>query len=65
MSNNERLRAMVLVYQPELTHSVWQDVVSRHRTVKGLEKHLRKGVKDGKWWGWRIIRIEKEVLGNP
>ena len=58
------MRAMVLVYQPELTHSVWQDVISRHRTAKGLEKYLRKGVKDGKWWGWRIIRVEKEVLGD-
>jgi hypothetical protein len=56
-------RAMVLVFNPTLTHSVWQDLISRHRTVKGLEKHLRKGVRDGEWVGWRIIQVEKEVRG--
>ena len=60
----KKLRAMVLVFQPELTHSVWQDLISRHRTIEGLERHLRKGVRKGDWVGWRIIRVEKEMLGD-
>jgi hypothetical protein len=58
------LSAMVLVYVPELKHSVWQDVMIRSRTVSGLERRLRKGVKEGEWVAWRIIRIEKQVYGN-
>ena len=57
-------RAMVLIYQPELTHSVWVDLISQHRTEAGLEKHLRKGVKDGKWVGWMIIQVSKQALGD-
>ena len=57
-------RAMVLAYQPELTHSVWQDLISGHRTIESLESYLRKGVRDGRWVGWRIIQVEKEVLGD-
>ena len=57
-------RAMVLVYRHELTHSVWVDLISQHRTEAGLEKHLRKGVKDGDWLGWRIIYVSKQGVGN-
>jgi hypothetical protein len=57
-------QAMVLVYQPELTHSVWQDLMHHKRTLKGLEAALRKGVRDGEWVAWRLIHIEKEVYGN-
>lgn len=56
--------AMVLVYQPELTHSVWIDYESRHRSRGSLEKALRKGVKDGEWVAWRLVTIHKEVAGN-
>ena len=57
-------RAMVLVYEPLLTHSIWQDFKSLHRTQAGLEKELRRGVREGEWVAWRLIRIEKEVMGN-
>ena len=57
-------RAMVLIYRPELTHSVWVDLISQHRTEAGLEKHLRKGVKNGDWLGWRIIQVSKQGLGD-
>ena len=59
-----KLQAMVLIYQPELTHSVWVDLISQHRTEAGLEKHLRKGVKDGDWVGWMIIQVLKQALGD-
>ena len=56
--------AMVLVFQPELTHSVWQDFRCRARTQGGLERQLKDGVKRGEWVAWRLIRIEREVTGN-
>lgn len=56
--------SMVLVYQPELTHSVWVDHVTRARTVKGLERGLKQGVKDGRYVAWRLMRTENEVYGN-
>lgn len=57
-------RAMVLEYQPELTHSVWKDFCSHHRTRKGLEQRLKQGVKNGEWVAYRLMRIEKQVIGN-
>lgn len=57
-------RAMVLVYQPELTHSVWLDWISKHRTRKGMEQRLKQGVRNGEWVAWRLMHIEKEVMGN-
>lgn len=57
-------RAMVLEYQPELTHSVWKDFFSQHRTRKGLEQRLKQGVKNGEWVAYRLMRIETEVMGN-
>lgn len=67
--SNDTLRssspaAMVLVYQPELGCSVWQDYLSRARTIAGLERQLRRGVRCGYWVAWRLVRIEKEVMGN-
>lgn len=59
-----RLKAMVLVYKPELTHAVWQDFFSQHRTRENLERRMRLGVKQGEWSAWRLIRIEKEVMGD-
>ena len=56
--------AMVLVFEPALTHSVWQDFESRHRTLDGLEKRLKQGVKNGEWVAWRLITIHKEIMGN-
>lgn len=57
-------QAMVLVYQPELTHSVWQDLVIRTKWIELLEKRLREGTRKGEWVAWRIITIEKEAMGN-
>lgn len=57
-------RAMVLVYQPELSCSVWQDFECRARSIAGLERQLKQGVRCGDWVAWRLMRIEKEVMGN-
>lgn len=57
------MRAMVLTYIPELKHSMWCDFQSRHRSRDSLEKRLRKGVRDGEWFGWRIMDIQKQVIG--
>ena len=57
-------RSMVLVYQPELKCSVWIDYYSKAKTVAGLERQLRANVKNGNCVAWRLIRIEKEVMGN-
>ena len=64
MSKTEIPSAMVLVFQPALTCSVWQDFYSRARTTAGLEKLLKDGVKKGEWVAWRLIHIEKEVMGS-
>lgn len=63
MSGNRLPSAMVLVYQPALTCSVWQDFYSEARTRKGLERLLKNGVKNGEWVAWRLMHIEKEVMG--
>lgn len=61
----ERLPSvMVLVFYPELTHSVLVDYVSRARTRVGLVKSLTKQVRDGDYVGYRLIEIQKEVIGN-
>lgn len=54
---------MVLVFEPKQTHSVWHEFYSRARTVEGLVKQLRRGVKDGLHIGWRIYRREYEEIG--
>jgi hypothetical protein len=53
----------VLVYQPALTHSTWQDFECRAKTITGLERQLKAGVRDGRWVGWRIVTIHKTVMG--
>lgn len=60
----KRLSAMVLVYEPMLLHSHWQDFVSRCRTNETLKKQLRAGVKSGEWVAWRTIQIDEQVIGN-
>lgn len=61
---SEKLTAMVLTYEPRLTHSVWVDLVHRARTEKGLVRLLRRGVRSGEWVGWRLITIHADVLGD-
>lgn len=68
MSDN-KLRAMTLQYQPELTHSVWIDTYLSDEndcrlSEAELIEQLKQGVRDGKWVGWRLIYIEQEVMGN-
>lgn len=63
------LHAMTLQYQPELTHSVWVDTyLSDEDDCKlaeaDLVERLKQGVRDGEWVGWRLVRIEREVMGN-
>ena len=67
------LRAMVLVFEPRLTHSVWQDYGGMcdeetgdeiPRTDAEMVEDLKQGVRDGKYVGWRLHRVEREVLGN-
>jgi DNA-binding winged helix-turn-helix (wHTH) protein len=38
---------MVLVYQPELTRSVWIDYFTRRRSLKTLIKELQAAIKKG------------------
>lgn len=64
MSNPRIPSAMVLVYQPELRNSVWMDLIHRCRSLAGLEKQLKAGVRSGEWVAWRLIHIEKEIMGN-
>jgi hypothetical protein len=49
----------VLEYQPELTHSVWIDYIHRRKTIKMLEKELKRGIKSGKFIGYRFLTIHK------
>jgi DNA-binding winged helix-turn-helix (wHTH) protein len=58
-----RVRAEVLVFQPELTHSVWIDHMSGHRTVDSLRQSLRKSVRKGEYVGYRIHTIHEEHIG--
>lgn len=66
-------RAMVLIFEERLTHSVWVDYGGRMEEETGGEipeteeqliETLKQGVRDGEWVGWRLIRVEREVLGN-
>ena len=55
--------AMVLEYQPLLTHSVWVDYKHHRRSAKTLEAELQSGVKSGAFIGYRLITIHKEQTG--
>jgi len=57
-------RAMVLVHVPELKCNVWQDFICTAHRQSGLIKHLQVGMKQGKFLGYRVMRIEKEAIGN-
>lgn len=56
---------MVLVYMPELRHSVWQDYITRTRTVTALIKQLRLGVRNGRFIAYRLMTIHGEWSGTP
>jgi len=54
---------MVLVYQPELKHSVWTDYIHQCRTLNGLRKQLRSEIKRGRFVGYRFVTIHREIMG--
>lgn len=61
--------AQVLVYQEELTHSVWVDFFpstpdGKRVSRKEAKRQLREEVRSGRCVGWRLIKISKEVMGN-
>lgn len=60
-------RAMVLVFEPRLGHSIWQDVIHNCRTLNGLVKRMKDGVKDGvkdgRYVAFRFITIHREEMG--
>ncbi len=55
--------AQVLIFKPELTHSVWIDVLHRKRSRKRLEAMLRNGVRSGEYVGYRLLAIEVQYTG--
>lgn len=64
-----KTRAMVLKYQPELTHSVWIDTFISDSDGCDLPRcelieRLKQGVRDGEWAAWRLITVDMEVFGN-
>ena len=64
MVDVEQMQAQVLVYDPRVTHSHWEDYNHGCRSVDGLKRQLKRGVKRGDWVGWRLLTIYEEVLGN-
>lgn len=60
-------KAMILVNVP-LTKSdvseitMWMDYHSSLGTIEELERHLRDGVKESKWVGWRLLRIVNQEI---
>ena len=57
------IRAMVLVLNDAAGISIWQDYFHRCRSVETLKKQLRRGVRQGRWFGWRIMTIQAEGRG--
>lgn len=61
----ETASVMVLEYEPRLTHSRWIDFYGEdHWSMEDTVAYLRQAVIDGKYVGWRILTIHKEVIGN-
>lgn len=57
-------QAMVLVFEERLGHSTWQDVIKhRCRTLDGLVRRMKQGVKDGRYVAFRLITIHREEMG--
>jgi len=55
---------MVLMFKPELTHSVWVDFQCRSRTMRGLMLAVQREVNSGRAVGFRLMRVETERLGR-
>lgn len=55
----------VLVFEPSLTHSVWQDWGCDEPLDEAqIFDRLRAGVESGEYVGWRVITVHKEVIGR-
>lgn len=55
--------SQVLVFDERLGHSHWVDHMSRARTLHGLVKELRDGVKQGEYVGYRLLHLYWEMRG--
>ncbi len=56
-------QSQVFVFDEKLGHSHWVDYLSRARTLDGLIKQLRQGVRSGTYLGYRLIHIYCERIG--
>lgn len=54
---------MVLCWDEVARMNFWQDYFHRCRSVETLKKQLRSGVRQGRWFGWRIMTIQAEGWG--
>lgn len=63
MSTEQLPSVMVLKFEPQLTHSVWCDYISRCRTLGGLKHELREMTKAGDIVGYKLITVHEKVLG--
>ena len=63
VSGSDLPSVQVLVFEPELGHSIWSDLRHHKRSMKSLEKMLRKGIKDLEWNGFRYITIHGTNYG--
>lgn len=60
---SELPKVQALCYKPELTHSVWTDVVHGMRSEKSLRKYCQKMVRSGEWVGYRFITLHEQFIG--
>lgn len=56
-------RVMVLVYEPSLKCSVWQDCVHFCRSVAGIRRRMRKMIISGEIVGYRLMHVVYELVG--
>ena len=60
-----RPAVQVLVFEPQLTHSVWRDWGGEDpMSDEEVLDRLRAGVESGEYVGWRVLTIHQEVLGR-
>ena len=56
-------RLQVLIHEERVTYSIWTTVHHKCRTIEGLRKMARSGVKSGAWLGYRFHEITEEYIG--
>lgn len=52
-----------LIYQPELTHSVWTEIRHQCRGIAGIRRMAWREIESGRWVGYRVATIHEEHLG--